>query len=280
MSGAAVGQAKVFDWQKANSETIQLDPSDYHAGRVYRPGANGGNIHVDISAREPVTIAMTWIEDWNAAQQHPERPSELSFRCVREHVVTTTYVCELPGGRPMVLLIRDERSKDRVLVKGIGAIIGKEGARTFIAPNNVTIQYYSWSCVANCAEPAFDWFRLVKKKYKLTSVPKIYNLLTPEYDGQPLYVRVKAAVPMTIAVIPQDSADKVYEDPKALSDTLSQTTCKQRGVQSLSFNCTFNVEDGPQSIVAVPDTTFSGGKKVEIELQTQKCVANCNLLTR
>jgi hypothetical protein len=28
----------------------------------------------------------------------------------------------------------------------------------------------------------------------------------------------------------------------------------------------------------VPDTAFSGTKKAEIELQTQKCVANCNLL--
>jgi hypothetical protein len=278
LCGTAVGQDKVFDWQKANSESVQLDPSDYHTGRVYRPGSNGGNIHVDISARQPVTIAMTWIEDWNAAQRHPDRPAELTFRCVREHVVNTTYVCDLAPGRPMVLLIRDERTKDRVLVKSIGAVIGKDATRTFISPNNVNIQYYSWSCVANCAEPEYQWFRLVKEKYKLTSVPKVYNLLTPEYDGQQLSVRVKAQVPMTIAVLPQEFADKVYENPATLSSTLSQTSCKQRGVQSLSFNCTFNLADGPQSIIAVPDASISGGKKVEIELQTEKCVANCNLL--
>ena len=80
LAAAAWGQDRVFDWQKANSEAVQLDPSDYHMGRVYRPGPDGGNIHVDISARQPVTIAMTWMEDWNAAQQHPEQPKELSFR--------------------------------------------------------------------------------------------------------------------------------------------------------------------------------------------------------
>jgi hypothetical protein len=280
LAGAALGQDKVFDWQKANSEAVQLDPSDYHTGRVYRPGSSGGKIHVDISAREPVTIAMTWIDDWNAAQQHPGQPTELTFRCVHEHVVNTTYVCELPPGRPMVLLVRDERTKDRVLVKSIGAIIGKDATRQFISPNNVSIQYYSWSCVANCAEPEYQWSRLVKEKYKLTNVPKIYNLLTPEYDGQQLYVRVKAPVPMTIAVLPQQFADEVYENPGRLALRLSETSCKQRGVQSLSFNCTFNLADGPQSIIAVPDAAFSGGKKAEIELQTEKCVANCNLLNQ
>jgi hypothetical protein len=199
---------------------------------------------------------------------------------VREHVVSTTYLCELPPGRPMVLLIRDERTKNRALVKGIGAVIGKAGARVFVSPNNVTIQYYSWSCVANCVQPEYHWFRLVKEKYKLSSVPKVYNLLTPEYDGQELFVRVKAPLPMTIAVIPQQLADTVFENPGTLSSTLSQTSCKQRGVQSLSFNCTFNLADGPQSIIAVPDTSFSGTKKAEIELQTQKCVANCNLLAQ
>jgi hypothetical protein len=278
LSAVSSGQDRVFDWRKANSESVQLDPADYHTGRVYRPGPDGGGIHVDISARQPVTIAMTWMEDWTAAQQHPEQPRELSFRCLREHVVSTTYICQLPPGRPMVLLIRDERSGDRMLMKSIGAVIGRNGARVFVSPNDVNIQYYSWSCVSNCVQPEFQWSRLVKEKYKLTSIPKVYNLLTPEYDGQQLFVRVKAPLPMTIAVIPQELADAVYENPAELSSTLSQTSCKQRGVQSLSFNCTFNLADGPQSIIAVPDATFSGSKKVEIELQTEKCVANCNLL--
>jgi len=278
LAAAAWGQDRVFDWQKANSEAVQLDPSDYHTGRVYRPGPDGGNIHVDISARQPVTIAMTWMEDWNAAQQHPEQPKELSFRCVREHVVSTTYVCALPPGRPMVLLIHDERNAGRVLVKSIGALIGNTGARVFVSPNDVNIQYYSWSCVANCVQPEYEWFRLVKEKYKLSTVPKVYNLLTPDYDGQELFVRVKAPLPMTIAVIPQELADTVFDNRAALSSTLAQTSCKQRGVQTLSFNCSFNLADGPQAIIAVPDTAFSGTKKAEIELQTQKCVANCNLL--
>src|ERR1700731_85055 len=67
------GQDRVFNWVPANDETVQMDPADYHTGRVYRPAPGGGNIHVDISARrEPVTIAMTWADEWNNALQHPE----------------------------------------------------------------------------------------------------------------------------------------------------------------------------------------------------------------
>ncbi len=275
---SALGEGKVFDWVKANSETVLLDPSEFHTGRSYRP-YSGGNIHVDISARQPITIAMTYADDWDAALKDPAKVRDLVFLCLREHVVTTTYTCELPPGQPIVLLVRDERAANRVLLNGIGAVLGRSGARQFIAPNDVTIQYYSWSCVSNCIQPEFQWSRLVKEKYELTSLPKIYNLLTPERDGQQLNLRIKAPVPMTVAVLPSQYADQLYDNPSTLSSLLSKTACKQRGVQSLSFECTFNLADGPQSIVAVPDSAFSGRKKVQIELQTVKCVANCNLQT-
>jgi hypothetical protein len=276
----ALGQQKTFDWVRASVEAVQLDPADYHTGRVYRPGSEGGNMHVDIHAKQPVTLAMTWAEDWNSALQHPETLGTLEYRCVREHVVSTTYECHLPPGRSLVLTIRDERTADRAILRGIGAILGHPGVKQFVSPNELQITYYRWACTDNCVQPEFQWFRLVKEKYELTSVPKIYSLLTPERDGQPLSVKIKAPVPMTIAVLPSKFADQVYDKPETLGSALANTSCKQRGVQSLSFECTFNLADGPQSLVILPDASAPAHKKAAIELQTVKCIANCSLMNQ
>jgi hypothetical protein len=278
---ASFAQARIFNWTAANDESLQMDPADYHTGRVYRPAPGGGNIHVDIDAHEPVTIAMTWADEWNAAlqtnpMQHPEVFANLSFRCVQEHVMKTTYECHLPSDRPMVLTIHDERTPNRAILSGIGAIIN-HGAKQFVSPNDIHIQYYSWNCVEYCIQPELQWFRLIKEKYEVTQTPKVYSLLTPDHDGQELSVKIKAPVPMTIAVIPSKLADQVYDKTQPLSAALSQTSCKQRGVQSLTFECKFNLADGPQSIMILPDTSFNGRKKAEIELQTVKCLANCNI---
>jgi hypothetical protein len=275
----SLAQDKVFDWVRASDEVSQLDPADYHAGRVYRPGADGGGMHVDIQATQPVTVAMAFAGDWDAWQQHPESQTNLEFRCMREHVTSTTYECHMLPNRPMVLLIRDERTSDRAVLTGIGAVLGRT-ARQFISPNDVKVTYYSWTCVQNCIQPEFQWFSLVKEKYELTPVPKIYSLLTPERDGQQVNVRIKAPVPMTIALLPSELADQVYDNPGALSSALSKTSCKQRGVQSLSFYCTVNLADGRQSLVVVPDAAKIPHKKAEIELQTVKCAANCEVLSK
>jgi hypothetical protein len=266
-----------FDWIRASDEVVQLDPADYHTGRVYRPGGDGGNMHVIIQAKRPVTLALVAAEEWNSAQQHPETWGNLEFRCMREHVTSTTYECHLPPNRPMALVIHDERTPDRALVQGIGAILGRGATRAFISPNDVQITYHSWSCVANCIQPEFQWVRLVKEKYELTAVPKLYSILTPEQDGQKLWMKIKSPVPMTLAVMPTGSADQVYDKPEQLGSALAQTSCKQRGVQSMEFDCLFNLADGPQSLLIVPNV--KSHKKAEIDVQTYKCVANCELLT-
>ena len=276
----SLAQDRVFDWVRASDEVSQLDPADYHAGRVYRPSADGGGMHVDIQARRPVTIAMAFASDWNAWQQHPESQAAPEFRCLREHVTSTTYECHMPPNRPMVLLIRDERTPDRAILTGIGVVLGRGAPRQFISPNEVMVTYYSWTCVQNCIQPEFQWFSLVKEKYELTSVPKIYSLLTPERDGQQVNVRVKAPIPMTIALLPSELADQVYDNPATLASALAKTSCKQRGVQSLSFDCTVNLADGRQSLVVVPDAAKIPHKKAEIQLQTVKCSANCDLLNK
>jgi hypothetical protein len=278
---SSTAQPKTFAWTRASDEAVRLDPADYHTGRVYRPGPGGGNMHIDVQSKQPVTIAMAFADDWNNALQHPDPAtlSSLTYRCVREHVTTTTYECHLPSERPMVLIIQDERTPDRAILTGIVAVLNR-GAKKFISPNDLTITYYSWTCVNNCIQPEYQWFRLVKEKYELTSVPKIYSLLTPERDGQRLSVKIKAPVPMTIAVLPSKFADQIYDKPETLSSGLGNTACKQRGVQSLTFDCHFNLTDGPQSLVIKPDASFSGHKKAEIELQTVRCVANCSTITQ
>ena len=85
LAAPSYAQQRVFDWTRANDESVQLDPADYHTGRVYHPAPEGGNIHVDIEARQPLTIAMVWSDEWNNALQHPELMRQLEFRCLREH---------------------------------------------------------------------------------------------------------------------------------------------------------------------------------------------------
>ncbi len=276
----SAAQDKVFDWVPASDETAQLDPMDYHAGRVYRPGSNGGNIHVGIQSKLPVTVALAPNDQWEASLQHPEAMLHLDLLCMREHVVSTTYECHLPDGRPMVLLVRDERAPDRAVVQTVIAVFGHT-ARQFVSPNDLKINYFRWDCVQNCIQPEFSWSLLVKEKYELSSAPKVYNLVNPERDGQPVWIRIKSPVPMTVALISSQLADKIYDDPASLSSALSGTSCKQRGVQSLAFDCKVNLADGQQALVVLPESRGSvPHKKAEIEMQSRLCSANCNLLNK
>jgi hypothetical protein len=72
LAAPSYAQQRVFDWTRANDESVQLDPAAYHTGRVYHPVPEGGNIRVDIEARQPLTIAMVWSDKWNSALQYPE----------------------------------------------------------------------------------------------------------------------------------------------------------------------------------------------------------------
>jgi uncharacterized protein YuzB (UPF0349 family) len=44
----------------------------------------------------------------------------------------------------------------------------------------------------------------------------------------------------------------------------------------MEFDCLFNLADGPQSLLIYPNV--KSGKKAEIDVQTYKCVENCELL--
>jgi hypothetical protein len=259
-------------WAPANSETIPLEPASLHAGRVYYPATGGGGMHVQIDSRYPVTVAMAWADEWNAAMRDPQAPANFSFLCLKEHVTSAIYECQLPSARPMIITFRDERKPERPVVSTIGVILGP-GVRQFISPNNLHIQYY------NCIQPEFHWRRILDEKYQITPAPKVYSLMTPDHDGQELSVKIKSPIPLTVALLPSHLADQVYDKTVTLPDALDQTGCKERGVQSMSFNCTFNVANGTQTLLILPDIDFSGHKKANVEVNTVKCVEHCELLS-
>jgi hypothetical protein len=294
----ASAQQKIFEWQPANDESVRLDPANLHTGRTYHPAPQGGNIHVDIVSQRPVTIFLTSAEAWNQALQYPDTIAKLRYTCLREHVVKTTYLCDLPP-EPMTLVVRDERnSPDSAVFAGLGAVLkpdskvdravgvgiatvltgGGSATRRFVAPNDVHIQYYRWACVGNCFPPEFQWIQQAKEKYQLTSFLKVYGGYAPERDGEVISVKVKSPVPMLVAVIPSAVANQLHTKPEMLEPALEKNSCQQRGVQSQTFQCTFNAADGPQSLIVVPE---AGGsvphKKGEIAFFASKCVANCAL---
>ena len=284
-----------FDWLPANNETVRLDPAYYHAGRTYHPGPDGGNLHVEIQAQQPVTIFMVSEAEWNGALVHPEQMAHLNPICMNEHVSRTIYTCSIPG-EPMTLVVRDERQSltpvvfaglgavldpdsktDRAIGVGVGAIIAAQQAKhQFKSPNDVHIQYFRWDCVENCVQPELQWVDQAKEKYKLTSFAKIYSGYTPQFDGQQVSVKVKSPVPLLIAILPSDVANQVYGNPDMLNSALQKNSCQQRGVQTLQFQCTFNAADGPQSLVVAPEQSgHVPHKNAEIEWLTDECVANC-----
>jgi hypothetical protein len=301
-SGPSFGQERVFNWLPANDESVRLDPANYHTARTYRPNAPGANNHVDIKAEKPVTIFMTPADDWNQALQHPEAISRLRQVCLREHVVETTYVCELPV-EPMTLIIRDERySPDHAAIAELGAVLdpsnkiehavgagitgitavltARESAkRQFKSPNDVHIQYYRWDCIENCVQPEYQWTWQVKEKYQLSSFLKVYAGFTPDHDAAQVSIKIKSPVPMVVAMLPSEIAIQLHAKPEMFETALEKNLCQQRGVQSLEFQCTFNQADGPQSLIVVPeDTSRVPHKKAEIEMQFVKCIANCQML--
>ena len=300
LAKSSFGQERVFNWLPANDESVRLDPAYFHTARTYRPGPDGGNNHVDIHAQRPVTIFMTPAEDWNLALQHPETIVNLRRICVREHVVETTYVCEMPPGA-LTLVIQDERnSSDAAVFVGLGAVLKPDRkvdqavgvgiatiltgqgsvTRRFVAPNDVHIQYYRWDCVENCIQPEYQWTRQIKEKYELSSFLKVYGGFTPDHDGEQVSIKIKSPVPMVVAMLPSQVANQLHTRPESFESALEKNSCQQRGVQSLQFECKFDVADGPQSLIVVPEAgaRVPNHKKAEIEMLAARCVANCALL--
>jgi len=299
LAGPAFAQQRRFDWIPANTESVRLDPANYHSGHTYQPGPSGGNIQVDIKAQKPVTIFLADAGAWTYALQHPENIPQVQPLCMQQHVVETRYVCHLPA-TPMTLVIHDERySPDSTVFAGLGAVLEPQSRtqsaigvgiaaaltghgpanRHFVSPSDVNIQYYRWDCVENCVQPEFEWIRTIKEKYKLTPFLKVYGGYAPDRDGEQVSIKIKSPVPMVVAMLPSGIADQIYSKPEMFDSALEKNSCQQRGVQSLQFQCTFNAADGPQSLVLGPESTAKvPHKNAEVEMLAYKCTENCNVL--
>jgi hypothetical protein len=305
-----LAQDKVFEWQRGTEESVRLDPANYHSGKSY--GSQGGTIHVDIDAQQPVTVFMTGAGEWNRAMQNPEMLGRIRMVCLREHVTKVMYTCDLPL-EPMQLIVRDDReSQSSAAFAGVGAVLkstesvataapelgkamgvvdavgagmagmlGRQNNATprhFVAPNDVHIQYYRWICISNCSPPEFQWIQQAKEEYKLTGFLKVYGGYAPDRNGEVVSIKIKAPVPMLVAMLPSSVANQLHGKPDMLEPALEKIPCQQRGVQSQMFQCTFNAADGPQSLIVVPEEIEKvPHKKAEVEFFASKCVANCAL---
>jgi hypothetical protein len=308
---------KLFDWVAVDSESVRLDPANFYTSHTYNPGPGGGNMQVDIEAQYPITISMVDPGAWTAATERPNAAQNLStieYLCTQQHALKTTYTCHLPGFWPKVLVIRDEREERhaghddrdsdhtqgkvegkveakvttgtnataRVITASVAgaALSGHDLARQFASPNDLRIQYYSWRCVDSCDQPDFGWVRQVKEKYELTRILKVYGGLTPDHNGTQINIKVKSPVPMAVAILPSPIAGQLYGNPEMFESAVAHSSCQQRGVQSSTFQCAFNVADGPQSVVLLPEAgaNVPNHKKAEIEVQSVKCIDNCAAL--
>jgi hypothetical protein len=302
----AHAQDRVFNWQRSSDQTVRLDPANYYTGESYGAGSDGAQNHVDIHAQKPVTIFLAPVGEWRAAFERPESLAEVRRFCLREHVVDTTYLCNVPP-EPTILVLEDERysSESRVsavlgtvldqvkdevragsaIETGISALLAGERAtaaaapRRFVDPNDVHIQYYHWVCVEYCVQPEFEWRCQVNEKYKLSSFLKVYGGFAPDHDGEQVSIKINSPVPMLVAMLPSAVADQLHGKPEMLEPALERNACQQRGVQSLQFECKFDVSDGPQSLIVVPEQGQKvPNKKAEVQMFASRCVANCDLL--
>src|SRR5438874_6159121 len=280
-------QQKIFDWVRDSDELVRLTPGLRQRTHLYNPG-QGGSIKLEVAAQKPVTIAVVQRRDWDYAAQDPNamyRPAamdSLQYRCLQQHVVSTTYSCYLPASDDsMALILRDEREFDHAVLSGVGQVLHvPQTANAFGSGNEVHLQYYRWSCVENCYPPQFRGVRLAKEKYALTSMLKLYSLPLPEHDGEQVDVKVKSSVPMLIAVVPTSIAQQLYSQPEMLQSAVAGGICQQRAAQSVNFGCQLNANAAAQSLIILPEPNADVPKKskAEIELTSVKCVANCQPL--
>src|SRR5262249_46154779 len=87
----------------------------------------------------------------------------------------------------------------------------------------------------------------------------------------------ESKMPMLLALLPAASADRLRANPAEAETLLMGSPCKQRAVQNADFTCKLNKKDGIQQVVLMPEPGLSvpKGKKVEVQVTTVRCVANC-----
>jgi hypothetical protein len=157
-------------------------------------------------------------------------------------------------------------------------VTASDWLRPFLAANDIRLTPYFWQCVDACDQPDYAWAFQVNESYPLSSAAKVYGgAVIPDHDGEQINIHVKSPVPMAVAMLRPKTAFRVINQSDQLETALEKSPCVQRGVQESTFQCTFNLADGPQSLVLWPESgvDIPARKKAEVALQAYKCVDNC-----
>ena len=272
-------QQKSYDWMAQNPNSFRIGPG-YHSGvAVYNPhGWEAIHVRLDIAARQPVSVGVVRLEDWNNAVHNPEMLSRLDYACLTEGVTHITYSCNFYASyTSRVVVVRDARGTERPIVTGAAAPFVRYGVNELFA-NDVEVTPYRWGCVSNCDlpdPPQLAWVDVRKEKFDITAALKSYGPFTAERDEQKLRVRVKSAYPMTAAIVTTGQGDELYAHPERAREILSRSACKEYGVQSSTFDCTIQKNDGAMQVVLIPEVEIRKKKKAEITISEVECVANC-----
>jgi hypothetical protein len=151
-------------------------------------------------------------------------------------------------------------------------------SRPFLVPNEIRRLGYEWRCVDACDQPDYAWAFQLNESYTPTNIVKLYGAaVIPDHDGEQVSIHVKSPVPMAVAMVRAKGASSLYSAPDTFESIVGNSSCSQRGVQDSTFNCIFNLADGPQALVLLPEAgaDIPPHKKVDVALQANKCVDNC-----
>ena len=272
-------QRKTYDWVPQNADSFRIGPGFHSGVAVYHPhGWEAIHVRLDLEARQPVSIGVVRLEDWNDAVRNPELLSRLDYACLTEGVTHVSYSCNFYASyTARVVVVRDARSAERPVITGAAAPFVRYGINEIFA-NDVRITPYRWGCVEHCDlpdPPQFAWVELRREKYEITPALKSYGPFTPERDGDKIRIRIKAQEPMTVAVVPSNLADELYAHRGQAHEVLARSACKQYGIQSSTFECTLRKEEGALQVVLLPEVEIRKKKKAEVSISTVQCVANC-----
>ncbi|HKV92953.1 MAG TPA: hypothetical protein VJW20_10425, partial [Candidatus Angelobacter sp.] len=269
MVSAAVGlqaQQKTYDWIAQSSSSFRMGPG-YNSGvAVYNPhGWEAVHVRLDIEARQPVTVGVVRLEDWNNAVRHPGRLLRLDYACLTEEVTRISYSCNFYASNiSRVVVVRDARPTEQAVVTGLAAPFVHNGLRATLA-NEVRVTPYEWECVSNCSlpdPPQFAWVEQ-KEKFEIASGPKSYGPFVPGHGDDRLRIRVKAQAPVTVALLPGNLANELSMHPEESRKILAQSSCKQYGIESTTLDCTLQKPDGAMQLVVLPESEIRKKKNAE-----------------
>ncbi|HEU4414178.1 MAG TPA: hypothetical protein VFT65_05295 [Candidatus Angelobacter sp.] len=273
------GQQKTYDWVPQEPHSYRIGPGYASGVAVYTPrGAEAIHVRLDVEARQPFSVGVVRLEDWNHAVRNPDRLSRLDYACLTEEVTQISYSCNFyADSEARVVVVRDARSTDHPVVTGVAAPFVQNGVNQVFA-NDIRVTSYRWSCVSHCDQPdppQFAWVNLSKDKYEITPALKSYGPFTPEDESEPVRIQVKSQTAMTVAVVSRSQAEELSAHPEQAREILERSACRRSGVQSSTLECTLEKIDGAMQVVLLPETETGRKKKAEVTISTVACVENC-----